>query len=417
MANHPNLRLQQSLDVPGIARLIAQRPVQEEQIRASQQQRRQQKFSSLLETVRLGASLAEQASLSAQRRQAMTRKAEFNSIVEQLAGRTEFAAPEGQQFPGALTPPQIEQQRTQADLIRLQQPTALKAVAQQAFPEATLGTKGGVAQKVNILFPDGGVELGFFDPSTKKLMRFSGEEAPAGSRQAFSEGSRIKFFTDAVTQQRVKTDIVTNVSTVLEAPKGKKGFRGIEELALKEEEQVDKQVERYTKDAVRAASELSLSQINNLEVVLKTDIGAATEPLKSLIARIIAGEKGVLTDRDIARNSGNQALTARVTQLARKWQDGKFSEQNRQEFSRLIDAIKNNSTKKLKRRINVFKNAIGKRFNLAPDEVENVLLLPIIEFEVDPKFTAGGQGSQATSPITKGQTINLPGGITVRRTN
>jgi len=364
MANgdRPNLRFQPSVDITGIARLIAQRPVQEEQLRASQEQRAQSRFQSILQAAKLGSTLAQQASAASESRQLRRQKTQIQDVIDSIAGsfRTRAERISTEEVPGGIGPvtpegvgvlsqeqrARQEQFETRAQLVEIQQKDALKAVTQEAFPEAGLGTKGGVPQKVNLLFPDGTVELGFFDPATKKLKKFSGEDAPLGTKQAFSEGARNRFFTDAQTGKRFMLNLVDETVKELKAPEGVKGFTSVGDLTLAQRDRINKDVDRWTKDDIRKASQNSLSQISTLQEILLSDIGAASEPLKSLIARVIAGEKGVLTDKDVARNSGNQAIIARAEQLMVKWSTGKFSERNKKEFNNLIKLIKRNSTRK-----------------------------------------------------------------------
>jgi len=416
MANgdtRPNLRFQPNVDITGIAQTIARKPVQEEQIRQSRQQQKQQQqqqlFQSVLQAARLGSSFAEQASVKAQRRQAMTLNQEISDISQALASGRDVEELGGT----PAIPTEQLQQQLQGSLLQAGIPAAQKAATALAFPGVETEKRAGVAQKINILKPDNTVELGFFDPQQKKFFLGSGQEAPPGSRQAFSEGSRNRFFTDPVTGQRLRENLVTGERTILSAPTGDaaKRVRILEELTIAEETQIDKQVTRFDTDKRKVLSQLALDQVDGLKAIFDLDIGAATEPLKSLIARTIAGEKGVLTDRDVLRNSGNQALAPRLKQLLVKWQSGKFSSQNRREFRKVIDAAQQNSNKKLQERIDSFRGAISRRFNLAPEEVEDTLLLPTIKSQTQELDTP-------TSPPTGTFRIGIPeqsGQLTIKR--
>lgn len=380
MANErPDLRFQPNVNIEGIAQLIAQKPVQEEQIRQSRDQQKRQKqqqlFQNVMQAAQLGSTFAEQASLKAQRRQAMTLTQEISDISQALASGQQVEALGGT----PAIPTEDLQGQLQGSLLEAGVPSALKAATALAFPGVETQERAGVSQKINILKPDGTVELGFFDPKQNKFFLGSGEEAPAGSRQAFSEGSRTRFFTDAKTGERVKENLVTGEITVAKAPGDFQQVRSIDELTIVEEGQIDKQVVRFDTDKRKVLSQLALDQIDGLKAIFDLDIGAATEPLKSLIARTIAGEKGVLTDRDVLRNSGNQALGARLKQLLVKWKSGKFSANNRREFRKIIGAAQQNSNKKLQERVDSFRGAISRRFNLSPEEVEETLLLPTIK--------------------------------------
>jgi len=281
---------------------------------------------------------------------------------------------------------------------------------------AGVGTPGEkrTFQKANLLLPDGTVELGRFDTATGKFLLADGTEAPRGTRQAFSEGSRFQFFTDATTGQRVKEDLITGERVLARAPEGDSPARAIEDLTIKQRQLVDKRVDRYTKDAVRSAAEASLSQINQIELVLATNVGFATGPLQGLVARTIAGEKGVLTDKDIARNSGNQALIPRFNQLLTKWQEGKLSTNNKKELTSIINAIKKNSRSKLERRVSSFKQGISKEFRLNADEVESTLLLPIFEFPVKPEFLSEDQKQKRTTKFQLNKPVKT-GAITITK--
>lgn len=392
--NRPNLRLQPNVDIAGIAQLIAGKTAQEEQIRAQRSQQQQQKFGNILQAAQLGSNLAQQFSLNSRRNQAMALTQEIADISQALSSGRQVEEAGGR----PSLPTEDLQQRLQSSLLQAGVPSAQKAAVAQAFPEAGQQQRAGVAQKINILKPDNTVELGFFDPQKQKFFLSSGEEAPAGSRQAFSEGSRNRFFTDPFTGERIRQNLVTNETDVLSSPTDRTKIRGIEELTLVEKDQADKIVKRFDEDKRKVLAQLSIDAISRLQAIFDTEVGAATEPLKSLIARTIAGEKGVLTDKDVLRNSGNQALDKRIKQLLRKWQSGRFTDSNRDEFQTIIDKVDEDSIAKLEERQAAFNKSLSQRFRLDPLEVDDVLLLPIATKKSIPaqpaKLTAEEEANQ-----------------------
>lgn len=393
MAHLPDFRTTAKAPDPAqVAALFQRKAEAENQARLQKEQQKRDSFKSILEAVQTGQQIAANAlNLAGAKKQA----AAEDRLVDALSP-TASAAGLPADFPVKPTQPQeFRQAVARVDL---------KGFAKQALQPA--GGRGGVAQKVNLLFPDGSTKLGFFDPKQQgffvKNERGENVPAPAGTKQAFSEGSRFQFFTDADTGQRFKIDLVTNETVELKNPKDRQ-VRGVEDLTLKENDLLDKNIKRFENDRIRVAAETSLSQLGNIRRILDTDVGSATEPLKSLIIRVIAGEKGVLTDKDVARASGNQAVIPRLTQLAKKWKDGKMTPQNRAELRTILDTIDKNSSKRLASREATFTRSIAKRFRLHEDEVKTSLLQPTAQALLTPEQTTKKTTTESIQAMTPEQ--------------
>jgi len=107
-------------------------------------------------------------------------------------------------------------------------------------------------------------------------------------------------------------------------------------------EEIDDVEDLLTKNAELKDFRASHRDIGVLrEALLKNDptlVGA----LQSRIARALAGEKGVLTDRDVKRVAGSQQVWDRMRRVYNKFQSGKMNEEDVLAFASYIDTIENN---------------------------------------------------------------------------
>lgn len=86
-------------------------------------------------------------------------------------------------------------------------------------------------------------------------------------------------------------------------------------------------------------SQTFLAGLDQARTLLNADNAAAPEIFRSFAARSLAQEKGVLTDRDVLRMAGSQALADRFTRMLHKWHDGKFDPDDIKDFNGLMDKI------------------------------------------------------------------------------
>ena len=85
----------------------------------------------------------------------------------------------------------------------------------------------------------------------------------------------------------------------------------------------------------------------------------SAEAAKTQIARL-AGEVGVLTDRDVERFGGSKAITARVAQAAQQAQDGTLTEENAKYLQGIVDAFRTAVTNQKRERAKVYVNRLTK---------------------------------------------------------
>lgn len=134
-------------------------------------------------------------------------------------------------------------------------------------------------------------------------------------------------------------------------------------------ERDERQIERYTKmaegsDQYKAAEKklTSTSTIRELLKDAKTQGGQSLAMLGPQVARNIAGEVGVMTDKDVTRYVQNPSLVGSLKDTLAKIKDGKISEVSYDNLNRLVNimerkAIDNRAEAYRKRAIQLSRNS------------------------------------------------------------
>jgi len=153
MANHPNLRFQGQLPFASIVDAIRQKPVLEEQIRASQGQQANQRFQSILQAAQQGIQLASFATQQSRQRQRQGQLEELGASLQQSLApelrqaqqqlqQTQTATVQGQQVPVRATTPGTQRLQQQAQ----EQFEQVQTRQQQVGQLAGLGQIGAAQQ-------------------------------------------------------------------------------------------------------------------------------------------------------------------------------------------------------------------------------------------------------------------------------
>jgi len=307
MANHPNLRFQPSVDITGIARLIAQRPAQEEQIRSQQAQRRQQSFQNILSAAKLGAQFAEQASIAAQRRQSAARQAEFDATVERIA-QAQIGPPTELREAGQLFTPEAQAAAQRADIVRAAPKEFIKTELARQAP-APAGT------------PPRSIESFFVGKASRGEITIDAavqqiqKAEPNVTKVTDNEGNVFLF--------NKVTDKITRLTGITPAPEAGKTQRT--DFTPVENKAIAKTIERFDKNPAVIENKKAFNIISSLrELVVKRPRGAIGITLTQQAK--FAGEMGRLTDQDITRNAPTPDIAQAIIALRDKWVTGRISE-------------------------------------------------------------------------------------------
>ena len=150
---YPNLKYQPTYGVTGIAQLLAQRPMQEEQIRQMREQEKRQKLNQVLNQMMAFGQLAQQGQgiaagfqQQAQRRQ---QQQAISGIGEALAGQVPGALPQGVQ--GPLPQGVSEQQQGLRSVAQAAPAAGAEVLLRQQFPNQFPQRQTGAVTQLNTL--------------------------------------------------------------------------------------------------------------------------------------------------------------------------------------------------------------------------------------------------------------------------
>lgn len=156
---------------------------------------------------------------------------------------------------------------------------------------------------------------------------------------------------------------------------------------------IDETTKSYGQDDIVNGSRINLSQINQLKQLLNSGNPAAPGPFRSNAARVIAGEKGVLTDRDVTRNTGSESYGAQFNRFIRKAADGQFTDQDKNDFNKLLTLVEKAS----RNRLDTVTSNYTKRASLRSGISDESRIRSMIELPSN--FNEGPQsGSNALTP-------------------
>jgi uncharacterized protein YifE (UPF0438 family) len=113
-----------------------------------------------------------------------------------------------------------------------------------------------------------------------------------------------------------------------------------EDLTVRQSNRLNEQSKLFATDDVVNTARNSLATIQNLETVQAQGTGALIGTLQSLRARGLAGEKGVLTEKDVERTTGSPQALRRLSNAMSKLLSGKENPENIAEFNAALSAVK-----------------------------------------------------------------------------
>jgi len=163
--------------------------------------------------------------------------------------------------------------------------------------------------------------------------------APTGEEPIVGKGE--KLFTTPGTQEKTlltrgrKSIPITGPEAT---PKGELSTR-FNQLNQRQKKKLEGLETELTKKDIFKSARLSKATAGRIRLLLDQDFASLTEITKANIARSIAGEKGVLTDADIARVGGSQAFLDQFKIDFARMSSGVFDEKTYNEFRAATDLI------------------------------------------------------------------------------
>jgi len=227
MANGtPDFRFRNQLNVAGIAGLLADKKSKEEQIKASQQRRRNENIQLLLQSVQLGSNLASQGIARSQAKQERQARASFADLLGQSATLTptgQTTQAQSSLFP-QLTEAAVSAPRSQTPEFQAQLRQAAARVSPGSAAQAVLQQRDPLKQEIRL------AELEKIRAQTAKAKR---PPKPSAGEQRLSEFATRKVLKDAgFTKKEIREGVTKNGGLLpkrikkrdADALKGKAGF-------------------------------------------------------------------------------------------------------------------------------------------------------------------------------------------------
>jgi len=111
-------------------------------------------------------------------------------------------------------------------------------------------------------------------------------------------------------------------------------------------------------DKIATASKEALKGAEDAEALLNTNTPIGDEAFKLALARA-SGEKGPLSDTDIARWGGSPAYAQRIQRFLEKADTGRLAEEDRKDMFLVIAAMKKRQQAALDKRVQYFSQSVG----------------------------------------------------------
>lgn len=263
------------------------------------------------------------------------------SPVELPSG--ELQAPEG---PGReIMPSLFKASKTQEALQKegVDKKRRMMGLAAQAEPETF--AKGLLKEEDQTgakRFQQGTAELNgqivnvVFDTSTGTYRGTDGKPLEGSLVRGFKPDIRV----DPATEQllRITTGGTQQSLGLSQQPSQQVEFP--EDLTVRQSNRLNELSKRFEDDDIVKTARTSMATIQNLETVQAQGTGALIGSLQSLRARGLAGEKGVLTEADVARTTGSPQLARRFMNVVTKLVAGQENPENVAEFKAALQAVK-----------------------------------------------------------------------------
>jgi len=341
---------------------MQQKVLLEYQAQEAKRERRRKAITDILSAVEQGQTIASNAmklAVERRRQQGIAEMGQALSMGEREVTRSQPAAgpiTQTGQAPVAIErtklgqTPEGQEAQKQALLSAATKTAPDKAAASiigNTFPKNA--SQRGMEQLHYLTLDDGSTVVSRFNTGGQGLLDINGNPLPPDVlSRVVNRTYAGDFRTDPVTGKIIFGNKSTGQLKEIEAPGKVDGaeFPTIANLTKEQDARFSTIEAGYRADKIVNAARETMSQLSVLQDVLNTDVGAATEIVKNMVARTIAMEKGTMTDQDVARAAGNQAFIPKITRLLNKWAAGDFTDVDKEEFQTIMDAVQSNSQQK-----------------------------------------------------------------------
>jgi len=141
----------------------------------------------------------------------------------------------------------------------------------------------------------------------------------------------------------------------------------------------------FTTDPQMKQYRAGVDAADMVSMALSTKNPAWDQSLKTLIGRM-NGEKGTMSDRDIERLGGSQAISAKIGDVLSRWTKGTMSEENRAYFQQVAKATRNFQAQKLNERATQHLEKYKKIYpQIDPGRLDDLLIGNQVEVETAPE--------------------------------
>lgn len=160
-----------------------------------------------------------------------------------------------------------------------------------------------------------------------------------------------------------------------------------EDLTVRQSNRLNELSKRFEDDEIVKSSRISLMTLQNLQTVQAQGTGALIGSLQSLRARGLAGEKGVLTEKDVERTTGSPQLARRFWNAFTKLATGQENPENIAEFKAALSAVEEAAAMRSKQVENEFiQRAVSTKelSNVSPELIRSNISIGATPFSPGP---------------------------------
>jgi len=392
----PDYNFKSQLPIAQIAQLLAQKPVQEEQMRLQQEQNKRQRLDSLLGALTSAAGIAgsiRQGNLAGAQQRQLQQQAlgqeQLGSILNEpmpqaairspinMAVRPQLAAPGMSDTRNDMAPvlsdktyqPTFGQTASYDPKTNITsplgstQPQRLQSALLKAFPEQASAQlvkkqfssgRDHPLQATAYVDSNGATRIGSYDPSTGKVIKDEGSDPLKG----FAQG----FVIDPTTGLPMAGNKSTGKVSFVDLPESSnKNVSNYQDLTPVQRKLIDSTADDVLKDDGIQSANQTLTDLSLLKPLLNDNSPQSSGAIQGLATRSLGREKGVTTDKDIMRNTGDQSYAGRFQRFVEKAATGKLDENDRIGFLKLADLIEKKTKARLDGKIQSHVNRTSAR--------------------------------------------------------
>lgn len=323
------------IDPTAIARLAQDQASKQAQLDAQYKQNQANNILAAADAASKMVSASVEASKARQKREAVT------SLANSLAAKVpDIMAPQmgpQQMTPGpvsvpiplpAVSTPDFARQNAVKAAVQLSPESFAKQMAEQLLPGSSQASFGGLVPVVNI--KTGERTFAQADKTGKTILT-NGQPFSADWTREYAGAVML----DPVTQTPTLYPKSPGLpATPIQTPTQSKPV-DYADRSLKERQEIGTVVQNLRGDDLFQSAERTLQTVGNVKSVLNQDLTVASGAIKSLASRVVAGERGVLTDKDVERQLGSDAAN-RFKRFLRNYADGKLTDQDYREMQAIL---------------------------------------------------------------------------------